>query len=183
LEHLVEKRGQNHPFSILDIGTGSGCMVLALLSRLPQASAVAADISKEALRVASENAQALGLERRVRWVRGNLLEALKREEKFDLIISNPPYIDPVEMDSLDKSVFDFEPRIAIESPKGGTWFHNEIAREGAARLRPGGVLVFEVGNRQARVVSQLVRKTGFYEKPKVFKDLFGFERVVLSRKL
>jgi release factor glutamine methyltransferase len=182
LEQLVAEKGREYPFSILEIGTGSGCVVLALLSQLPHATAIAADISKRALANAAENAQALGLERRVDFVCGNVLEPVKKGEGFDLVISNPPYIDPAEMASLDPSVLGFEPRVAIESPQGGTWFHRKIAREGGALLRTGGVLAFEVGNRQAGPVSRLIKKTGFYQKPQIFPDLFGFERVVMAVK-
>ncbi len=183
LEQLISEKGADYPFMILDVGSGSGCIALALLYQLPQARAIATDISKEALQVARENANELGLGERVGFVCGNLLEQVKRQERFDLIISNPPYIGPLEMESLDISVRDFEPRIAIESPQGGTWFHNQLARQGAALLRCGGILAFEVGNRQAQAVSGLIRQTGFYETPQVFPDLFGFERVVIARKV
>jgi release factor glutamine methyltransferase len=77
----------------------------------------------------------------------------------------------------------FEPNLAIESPEGGTWFHRQLARQGAALLRSGGLLAFEVGNRQARIVARLIKRTGFYEKPNIFFDLFGYERVVLARRI
>lgn len=182
LEQLVAEKVRNYPFSILEVGTGSGCVVLALLSQLPRAVAVAADISKGALATAAENARALGFERRVDFVCGNVLEPVKKEERFDLIISNPPYIDPAEMALLDQSVLGFEPRVAIESPQGGTWFHRKIAQSGGALLLPGGVLAFEIGNRQAGPVSRLIKKAGFYQKPQIFPDLFGFERVVMAVK-
>lgn len=183
LKALGPTAGRNHSFSILDIGTGSGCIPLALLSQLPNSFAVATDISKEALLLASENAHMLDLSGRVQFVLGNVLEPIRTEEKFDVIVSNPPYIDPSEMESLDDSVRRFEPNLAIESHRGGTWFHREIARLGAPRLRPGGILAFEVGNRQAEIVARFIKKTGFYEKPQIFSDLFGYERVVLARKI
>jgi release factor glutamine methyltransferase len=182
LELLTAEKGRDYPFFILEVGTGSGCVVLALLSQLPNATAIAADISKGALLTAAENARALRLAQRVDFMCGNVLEPVKRQEQFDLIISNPPYIDPAEMASLDASVLGFEPRVAIESPQGGTWFHRKIARSGGFLLRAGGILAFEVGNRQAGPVSRLIKKTGFYQKPQVFPDLFGFERVVVAVK-
>ena len=183
VKQLTQTVGRRHPFSILDVGTGSGCIALALLSELPQARAVATDISREALLVARENARNLGQKKRVQFVLGNLLEPIRAEERFDLIVSNPPYINPFEMDSLDPSVRDFEPKRAIESPKGGTWFHRRIARLGAGRLRRGGILALEVGNRQAGIVARQIKRTGFYEKPQIFSDLFGYERVVLARRI
>jgi len=183
LKELDLRAGRNLPFSILDIGTGSGCIALALLSQLPNSFAVATDISKEALFVAAENAGALGLSPRIQFVLGNVLEPIKAEEKFDVIVSNPPYIDSSEMESLDDSVRRFEPNLAIESHRGGTWFHREITRLGAFRLRPEGILAFEVGNRQAKMVARFIKKTGFYAKPQIFYDLFGYERVVLVRKI
>ncbi len=183
LKELKQTADGRHPFSILDVGTGSGCIALALLSELPQARAAATDISGEALRLAAENARALGLAQRVQFLRGNLLEPIKAQEFFDLIVSNPPYIDPSEMDSLDPSVKRFEPNLAIKSPQGGTWFHWQLARQGAAFLRPGGVLAFEVGSRQAGIGARLIKKTDVYEKPRFFSDLFGYERVVLTRKI
>ncbi len=182
LEQLVAEKGREYPFSILEVGTGSGCVVLALLSQLPHATAVAADISKGALVNAAENARMLGFAPRVGFIRGNVLAPVKKQERFDLIISNPPYIDPAEMASLDPSVLGFEPRIAIESPPGGTWFHRKIAQAGGALLRAGGVLAFEVGNRQAKKVARLIKNSGFYGKPQIFPDLFGFERVVMAVK-
>lgn len=183
LKQLGQNANRQYPFSILDVGTGSGCIALALLSQLPVARAVATDISKEALRVAAENARELGLSQRIQFVLGNVLEPIKGEEKFDVVVSNPPYIDPSEMGSLDPSVQRFEPNLAIESQKGGTWFHRQIARLGTARLRRGGILAFEVGNRQAGIVVRLIKKTGSYEKPQIFSDLFGYQRVVLARKV
>ncbi len=182
LKELKQTANGRPPFSILDVGTGSGCIALALLSQLPGSRAVATDISKEALRVAAKNARDIGFEQRVQFVLGNLLEPIRAGEPFDLIVSNPPYIDPSEMGSLDPSVQGFEPNLAIESPQGGTWFHRQLARQGAALLRTGGVLAFEVGNRQARIVARLIKQTGFYEKPGIFSDLFGYERVVLARR-
>jgi len=183
LKELKQTAEGRPPFSILDVGTGSGCIALALLSQLPGSRAVATDISQEALRVAAENARDIGLEQRVQFVLANLLEPIRGGKLFDLIVSNPPYIDPSEMGSLDPSVRGFEPNLAIESPEGGTWFHRQLARQGAALLRTGGVLAFEVGNRQARIVARLIKRTGFYEKPEIFSDLFGYERVVLARKI
>jgi len=181
LEQLISEKGADYPFMILDVGSGSGCIALALLSQLPQATAIATDISKEALKVAWENAKELGLGERIGFFQGNLFAPMVRKEKFDLIISNPPYIYPLEIASLGRSVRDFEPRIAIESPQGGTWFHQQISQQGGALLRSGGILAFEIGNRQAGTVSRLIRQTGIYEKPQVFADLFGFERVVIAR--
>lgn len=182
LKQLDQRADRGHPFSILDVGTGSGCIGLALISQLPRATAVATDISKEALRVAAENARSLGLKKRIRFIQTDLMKSIRPEEGFDLIVSNPPYIDPVEMASLEPSVRDYEPKVAIGSPKGGTWFHRQIARLGAGLLHPGGVMAFEVGNRQAEIVARLIKRTGFYEKPEIFSDLFGYERVVLARK-
>ena len=179
---LSQAAGRKPPFSILEIGTGSGCIALALLSQLPGARAVATDISREALGVAKENARGLGLEQKIQFLQGDLLEPIKAQERFDLVVSNPPYIDRSEMDSLDPSVRCFEPKLALESPEGGTWFHRQLARQGAALLRPGGILAFEVGDRQAGSVARFLKKTGLYEKPRIFPDPFGYERVVLARK-
>ncbi len=183
LKQLSRATDRHNPFLILDVGTGSGCIVLTLLAQLPAATAVATDISKEALRVAVENARGLGLAPRVRFVAGDVLEPIRSEERFDVLVSNPPYIDPSEFDSLDLSVREFEPRSAIESPKGGIWFHRQIAQQGGRLLRPGGILAFEAGNRQAGMVAQFIKKTGFYERPQIFSDLFGYQRVVLARKI
>lgn len=182
LEQLIFRKSRVYPFAILDIGTGSGCIALALLSELPQAQAVATDISKEALLMAAENARRLGLENRLSLVLGNLLEPFPSGELFDLIISNPPYLGKEEMLTLDRSVREFEPGIALESPKGKTWFHYAIARPGASRLKAGGFLSFEVGAGQEGEVSQLIERTGSYAKPEIFQDLFGIERLVLARK-
>lgn len=182
LRQLKANNDRQEGLLMLDVGTGSGCIALTLLSELPRSRAVATDISLEALRLAAENARALGLESRVWFVQANLLKPLQAAEKFDLVVSNPPYIDPSEMDSLDPAVREFEPTVAIESPQGGTWFHGRLAREAPAFLKPGAVLAFEVGNRQSRLVCGILKKTGLYETPKIYADLSGYERVVLARR-
>ncbi|MCI0329993.1 MAG: peptide chain release factor N(5)-glutamine methyltransferase [candidate division Zixibacteria bacterium] len=182
VQSLFEKKGKDYPVSILDVGTGSGCIALALLSRLPQARAVATDISKEALWVAKKNARSLGLEKRIQFVRGNLLRPLKAPERFDLIVSNPPYVSPDEFSNLASSVRNFEPRLALESPNGGTWFHAQIATQAARALKSGGLLALEVGENQAGEVSEWIRKTDSYQEPTAFIDLFGVVRIVMAEK-
>ena len=181
-QSLLEKGGKEFTFSILDVGTGSGCIALALLSELPQSRAIATDISKEALKVAKENAAGLGLADRLSLVQASLLESVAGAGRFDLLVSNPPYVSPDEFPRLDRSVRNFEPTVALESPNGGTWFHAQIATQAARVLKSGGLLALEVGEKQAGEVSELIRKTGSYQEPTSFNDLFGVARIVMAKK-
>ncbi|HTI86965.1 MAG TPA: peptide chain release factor N(5)-glutamine methyltransferase [Alphaproteobacteria bacterium] len=162
---------------ILDLGTGTGCIALALLSELRDATAFATDISDDALRVAETNARALGFAdrivfRRVAWTDGI-------DETFDLIVSNPPYIRDGDAATLARDVVDYEPRTALFAGADGLDAYRAIAAGAPSHLKRGGALVLEVGAGQSDDVSQLLRGVGLDIKD-VRSDLSGIARCVIA---
>jgi release factor glutamine methyltransferase len=155
---------------VLDVGTGSGAIALALADEHPGARVTGIDASVDALAVARENAARTGLE--VQLVEGDLFAGLP-EGPWDLVVSNPPYVLPSEIDSLAPEVRDWEPRAALVG-EGAT---EAIARDARRVLRPGGVLVLEVAHGSAERVSELLRDLG-YEDVTATRDLAGRHRVV-----
>ncbi len=160
---------------VLDIGVGSGAIALAIADELPGAHVVATDSSPAALAVASENRRRTGLAERVELVQGELFAGL--DGPFDLVVSNPPYVAPGEIDELDPEVARYEPREALVAC-GAT---EAIAEGASARLAPGGSLVLETGDDKAGAVAELLAGLG-YEQVSIGKDLTGRERVVDGRK-
>lgn len=169
--------------SILDLGTGTGCILLALLSECPHASGVGVDASKDALKVAEENAEALGLARQAKfvvadWTKANWTDVLGGP--FQVVVSNPPYIPAADIEGLEADVRAFEPMAALSGGADGLDAYRAIV-QGARRLVcPGGLLAFEVGIHQATAVAELLMEAGF-EVLEKRKDLAGIERVVVAR--
>lgn len=161
--------------SILDMCTGSGCIILSILSEI-NANAVGVDISDAALSVAKINAERLKTP--VKLIKSDLFENIN--EKFDIIVSNPPYITPDEMIALEKQVLDFEPKIALEASDNGLFFYKEIINN-KKFLKDGGMLFFEVGYTQSLEVSELFKDAGFTDI-NIVRDLNGVNRVVYARK-
>lgn len=166
---------------ILDIGTGSGAIIVSLLDYLPQAKGVGVDISVDALIVAKENADKIGVSQRIGFVRSNIFSKLPLEKKFDIIVSNPPYIPAADIAGLDKDVQQ-EPRGALDGGKDGLDFYRRITAEAAAHLADEGLLAFEVGISQAEDVAKLCLANGFRETS-VRKDYAGIERMVFAVKV
>jgi release factor glutamine methyltransferase len=164
------------PLRIADLGTGSGCLLLALLSELPNARGIGTDISNPALEIARQNARALNLTQRTQFVRGNFADTLAGE--FDLIVSNPPYVATQAIADLAPEVRQ-EPRLALDGGPDGLSAYRTIVADAARVLRPGGVLVLEVGIDQASPVSALLSGAGLApEEP--HPDLAGVARVIVA---
>ena len=161
---------------IADIGTGSGCVALAIASRLPKAKLVAIDISPEALTVARENAARLNLAGRVEFRLGDLLTPLG-DMRPDLIVSNPPYIPSQDIASLEAGVRDHEPRLALDGGADGFRIIERLALGAQGALAPGGTLALEIGAGQEAGARQLLERLGFVVA-KVLKDAGGHPRVV-----
>ena len=171
------------PFSrVLDLGTGSGCILLTLLCEREGATGIGTDLSEEALEVAFWNRNALRLEARAALARGSWFGALGEDdrERFDLIVSNPPYIALDEMDDLSPEVRDHEPRMALTDEGDGLTAYRRIAEGAASHLLPGGRLMVEIGPSQGGAVADLFRAVGLDEVT-VITDLDGRDRVVVGR--
>ncbi len=161
---------------ILDMCTGSGCILISLLHYSNWCEGVGVDISKEALEVAAANGEALlPIEKRPKWLESNLFEAV--EGKFDIIVSNPPYIRTAVIDTLMPEVRDFEPIQALDGTEDGLFFYRRIVSEAPGYLHKEGRLYFEIGHDQAEEVSALMEKDGFTDI-RVVKDYAGLDRVV-----
>jgi release factor glutamine methyltransferase len=160
---------------VLDVGVGSGAIALALADEHPGVRVTGVDASADALVVAHENARRAGLTDRIDLVHGDLLARVAGP--FDLVVSNPPYVDPGQIASLEPEVRDWEPRSALVAP-GVT---DAVARSAGAVLRPGGWLVFEVGAGAAGTVARLLRSLDYAEVT-VTPDLSGVDRVVDGRR-
>jgi release factor glutamine methyltransferase len=162
---------------VLDVGTGSGAIALAIKAARPDAVVTAGDVSADALAVAAENAARLGLD--VELVESDLLGGL-RGRRFDLIASNPPYVTDAEMETLEPEVAQFEPRRALVAGPRGTEVLERLAAEAPDALEPGGWLLVECGASQAAAVRGLVAAAGAAETF-VAPDMAGIERVVGGR--
>ena len=166
---------------VLDLCTGSGCIGLAIASRVKDARVTLADISKEAMAVAKRNVVDHKMAGRVSVVHVNALENPPAFlGKFDMIVSNPPYITGLEMQELDRSVVDYEPHLALYGGEDGLNFYRSIAKNYAAALKPGGYLAFEYGDTQADDVCRILEENGYtvLERARDFNDR---ERAVLAQ--
>ncbi|HEU6445136.1 MAG TPA: peptide chain release factor N(5)-glutamine methyltransferase [Gaiellaceae bacterium] len=159
---------------VLDVGVGSGAIALAIADERPDAQVVATDVSPGALAVAEENRRRASVDGRVRFVRGDL--SAGETGPFDLVVSNPPYVAPDELASLEPELL-FEPRAALVGVGG----HEAVACAALETLAPGGALVLEVGDGQAPSVERLLEELGFAEVA-ISADLAGRERVVEGRR-
>ena len=165
---------RNDSLRIADIGTGSGAIVLAILSELPNATAVASDISQAALRVAQMNAKNTQLENRILFLHGSYLEPLSG--KFDLIVSNPPYIPSQDILTLEPEVRENDPTIALDGGADGLDAYRCLLSESSDRLELGGSVFFEIGYDQAVGVRELANNNGWVDI-KISKDYGENDRV------
>ena len=178
LEWVDRNGARNRNWKIADIGTGSGAIVLALLSELKQAHAVASDISADALKIAKANAEKHGLDSRVQFVEGSYLAPL--EGHFDIIVSNPPYIATGQISQLAPEVTGHDPALALDGGNDGLAAYRNLAGLAARRLRDNGWLVVEIGCDQAEAVTGIFTQSGLQCEPPR-QDLAGRDRVIAAR--
>jgi len=176
LEILRTESKRNRPLRIADLGTGSGAILLALLSELPNAFGIGTDISMAALQTARANARHLGLASRAAFVACDYAAALSAS--FDLIVSNPPYIRSADIAALDVEVRDHDPHRALDGGVDGLDAYRRIAPEAAPLLAPGGALVVEVGQGQSGAVAGLMAAAGLTADEVPKSDLAGIRRAV-----
>ena len=182
-EILVEEV-MREPFDgeqILDLCTGSGCILLSLLHYSKGCHGVGVDISPEALQVAKGNAKRLGIsDEQVEFQEGDLFAPLEKGRKFDLLVSNPPYIQSSVIPTLMPEVREHEPMLALDGMEDGLFFYRKITEQASQWLRTGARIYFEIGYDQAADVEQLLREAGFAEIRTV-QDYAGLDRVVCAR--
>ena len=167
------------PFSrLLDLGTGSGAIAITLLAERAEASGLATDLSPEALAVARGNAATFGVETRLAFAQGSWFEAVA--ERFDLIVSNPPYITEAEMAELDPGVLAWEPHLALSPGGDGLDAYRAIAAGALAHLTPAGRLMVEIGPKQAADVSALFAAAGL-QGVRCLRDFDGRDRVICAQ--
>lgn len=165
------------PFSLLDLGTGTGCLLLALLSELPNATGIGVDLSPAALAVAEGNAAGLGLAARSSWVVSDWCARL--DGRFDIILANPPYIVSTEIGGLAPEVVHYEPRLALDGGADGYDAYRKLAAQLPPLLNDNGVALFEVGIGQATEVARLLVDNGLVIR-EIRRDLAGVERCVVA---
>lgn len=183
-EHLVEKvielaDGIHQP-DVVDVGTGSGCIAVALAHHLSNARVTAIDLSAEALVIARKNAKRNEVADRIRLLSGDLLAPV-REERFDIVVSNPPYVPHADRASLSVEVRDYEPALALFAGDDGLEVYRALIPAAFDALNPGGFLALEIGYGQSPAIGELLSRSGF-QQIEFTPDLQGIPRVACARR-
>jgi release factor glutamine methyltransferase len=166
--------------SIVDVGTGSGCIVISLAKEMPHATYTAVDLSPCALELAQENAALNGVKERIHWLQSSLLDGFE-PGSMDFVISNPPYISTKVCAELDKSVREFEPMSALDGGEDGLELIRTLVAQSQEVLAPGGWFLLEMGYDQGPAMNEMLLSHGF-EQVQIKKDLAGLDRMALGRK-
>ncbi len=177
---LIKDKHIKSPY-LFEIGTGSGAIAVSLTKYNPFCKIVACDVSSDALNVARANAKLNGVERRINFVLADLFCAIAEDERFDLIVSNPPYIPSENYDALPLEV-KYEPKLALEGGAGGLNFYEAIILQSAMRLKPNGHLILEMGFGQVQAIRSLISQTKSYCELRILKDYNGIDRVIFAKK-
>ncbi|MBC6695385.1 peptide chain release factor N(5)-glutamine methyltransferase [Terrisporobacter mayombei] len=179
VEEVIEIGKNKGEIEILDIGTGSGAITVSLAKYLDNANLTSVDISDIALEVGKKNAISNNVDNKIEFIKSNLFTEIDKDKKFDVIVSNPPYIRKKDVENLESQVKDFEPYTALEGGEDGLDFYRKITEQAKLYLKENGVLAYEVGHDQSEDVSKLMEINGYtniYTK----KDLQGIDRVVIG---
>ena len=178
-ENLIEEimRDVHDSDRILDLCTGSGCILLSLLNYSNGTTGVGTDLSERAVAVAKKNAERLGLADRTDLRCGDLFDPIRPEERFDIIVSNPPYIRSSTIEQLAPEVSVHEPRMALDGGEDGLSFYRKIIPGAVRHLVTGGLLFLEIGYDQAEAVQSLMKQAGYYDV-RAIKDYGGNDRIV-----
>ena len=180
LVELLQERCVPPPTRVLDLGTGSGCIALALASAWPGAEVVAVDASEEALALARENGESTGLAARVRWLKSDWFSGLPVDARFDLIVSNPPYLTAEETAAAEPEVRTYEPASALTAAEAGMADLRKIIAGAPRFLAPGGWLAMETGIAQHAALLADLARAGLHDGESV-KDLADRDRFVVAR--
>ena len=174
-------------FSILDMCCGSGAIAVSMAYNIPQAKVTACDLSDGALKVTRKNAELNGVIDNITIMKTDMFSVyiegtkIPMQERFDMILSNPPYIATEVINTLQTEVKDHEPMMALDGGDDGLVFYRILAEEAPQRLKENGVLIMEIGHDQGKSVPELLEKTGKFTDIQVIKDLPGLDRVVFAR--
>ena len=177
---LVEEDKISAPV-ILDVGTGSGCIAIALARELEDAQITACDISEAALNVARRNATKHELANRIQFINSDLLSAFPETQLADFILSNPPYVAANELPTLQREVRDWEPHTALTDHADGLSLYRRLLNESPSRLKPGGYLICELGHTQSEAVSAMA-DSQVWEASRLLDDLQAIPRTLVLRK-
>ena len=180
IEQVLKIYKKKNNVSFLDIGFGSGCILLSILKERKDFKATGIDISNHALKVCKINAYKLGVKNRVRLFKSDIDKFIKG--KYDLIISNPPYIKNLDFKYLEKDVINFEPKLALDGGLDGISEIRKIIRKSSELIKNGGKLILEIAYNQKKEVKQLLRNNGFYINS-VAKDFANNDRCIISTKI
>ena len=167
---------------ILELGAGSGVIAIVLALELPAARLFSLDCSLAALRVARENSERHGVRSRLALIQSDLLSAIRPAAQFDLLIGNPPYVDPLALATLQPEVRDYEPHLALDGGAGGVEIYRRLAAGAGACLKAGGWLLLEIGAEQGEYLQALFAQQGDWEGVAVFPDYAGLPRILQARK-
>ena len=182
VEAAIHLGQENKLTRLLDLGTGSGCILLSVLADLPNAKGVGIDISDKALEIAQTNAEMLGVVSRVELMRASWFDDnLSLGDKFDLIVSNPPYIKSADIATLDTEVKDYDPMLALDGGADGYRDYKKLAERIPSWIKEGGYVLLEVGIGQAEKVAQIFQEKGL-SLCEIVKDLAGINRCVILKK-
>ncbi|MBO8172029.1 MAG: peptide chain release factor N(5)-glutamine methyltransferase [Bacillaceae bacterium] len=172
---------EKEPLTLIDVGTGSGAISVALAVHHPELKITATDLSSDALHTAKQNARRHGVEQRIRFIQGNLLDPLlENGEQADIIVSNPPYIPSGEIATLDVQVREREPRMALDGGEDGLQCYRRITGDLPSVLKKPGLIGFEVGMGQAEAVAALLHDQCPGSQVDIIPDLAGIDRVVIA---
>ena len=180
VEQCIQLMREIEEPNILDIGSGSGAISIAIANELKSSSVTGVDINEDAIRLANEN-KVLNKVENVNFIKSDLFEKLDEDFKYDLIVSNPPYITKDEYETLMPEVKNFEPKNALTDLGDGLYFYREISKKAEAYLKDTGYLAFEIGYKQAKDVSKILEDNNFAVLS-IVKDYGGNDRVVLAKK-
>lgn len=178
VENVLNNVDKDKEIEIVDIGTGSGAIILSLLVNLPKAQGKTVDISSKAIEVAKENAVNLQVDDRCEFFVGDLFAPLNGN-KFDLIVSNPPYIPQKDIATLEDDVKEYEPVSALTDGGDGLSYYRRLLSEGKAYIKENGFIALEIGIYQSNDVKQIAMDNG-WKNIKIIKDYAGIDRVVLA---
>ena len=177
VESVINSTGKDKEYNILDIGTGSGIIAVALARHLPAARVTALDISEEALAVAASNAELNEVNDRINFVKADITKENNFPDKFDIIVSNPPYISSTEYEELKPELKVYEPKFALTDYNDGLSFYRSIAGAAGNMLNTGKRIYFELGAGQSGSVKEIMEQNGF-SKIEITKDYLDIDRVI-----